>query len=436
MAIPLVARQYDFSIEDTVTESVALRHGYSIDIAPLDATFRDSSCAPLHSWFPYLEGYSPRFVEGVRLEFLPKAKRILEPFAGSGTTPIVLGQSGVECAYSEANPAMAFVIQTKLEILSLGLADRTKLAWKISSLNKQLASRVQRARPDMALHAAYSSTFGESVFFDDGTLSNVLRLRTVNDEVKEEDALLGRCLTLAVLASLIPSSLLKRAGDLRFKTPKELLAGTPCVLDNVGKRLAVQSDDILSATELRAKTHFACATAGDLHNEVEGIWDGVITSPPYLNGTNYIRNAKLELWYDRFIASKADLRRLRDRMITSGINDVDFQTDWRPVTNGVERVVAKLEQEAYDQRISKMVGGYFREMKVVLDSLSRCLNKKGRLCIDIGDSIYAGIHVPTDDLLVEVADGLGLRLVERVHLRKRTSKGGQPVRQQLLVFEK
>jgi len=274
-----------------------------------------------------LEGYAPRFVEGVRLEFLPNARRILEPFAGSGTTPIVLGQSGIECAYSEANPAMAFVIQTKLEILSLHLEDRTYLAQRISSLNEQLASRVYRAEPDLALQASYTSSFGESIFFDEATLSNILRLRTVNDEVKNEDALLGRCFTLAALASMIPSSRLKRAGDLRFKTQKELLAGTPCVLDKVRERLAAQACDIRSATELRAKTHFACPTARELPNAVEGGWDGVITSPPYLNGTNYIRNARLELWYDRLIASKADLRRLRDGVITSGINDVDFQTD-------------------------------------------------------------------------------------------------------------
>jgi hypothetical protein len=428
--------QQDFFIEDPPVGPAPLRHGCAIDIDPLDATFRDSGRAPLHSWFPYLEGYSPRFVEGVRLEFLPKAKRILEPFAGSGTTPIVLGQKGVECAYSEANPVMAFVIQTKLEILSLFLEDRNELARKLSILNSQIASRVNQAKPDLNLQASYETAFGESVFFDKMTLSNILRLRTVNDEVNDEDALLGRCLTLAVLASLIPSSRLKRAGDLRFKTQKELLAGTPCVLDSVGERLAAQAHDIPSATELRAKARFACATAGELHHMVEDGWDGVITSPPYLNGTNYIRNARLELWYDRFIASKADLRRLRDGVITSGINDVDSQTDWRPVTKGVERVVAELEREAYDQRISRMVGGYFRDMEVALDALSRCLNKKGRLCIDIGDSIYAGIHVPTDDLLVEVANGLGLQTVERIHLRKRISKGGKPVRQQLLVFEK
>jgi len=430
------ARQIEYVNEDVDISGEGLRNGFSIDIAPLDATFRDGSRAPLHSWFPYLEGYSPRFVQRVMQEYLPKAKRILEPFAGSGTTPIVLGQIGVECAYSEANPAMAFVIRTKLDILGMGLGNRRLLSNKIGALNEQLAGRVRQANADSDLRMAYTSTFGDSVFFDAAALETILKLRTVTDEILGEDRTLGNCLLLAILASLIPSSRLKRAGDLRFKTPRELASGTPSIMQTISERLFTQAADIASAVELCAPTVFASDTALGLHKAVDGLWDGVITSPPYLNGTNYIRNARLELWFHREISSKADLRSLRDRVITSGINDVDAQTDWRPVTSGVESVVAELEEKAYDQRISKMVGGYFRDMHVAMGAMTACLRNKGRLCIDIGDSIYAGVHVPTDDLLVEVAHSLGLRTVERVHLRKRISKGGQPVRQQLLVFEK
>lgn len=236
---------------------------------------------------------------------MPKAKRILEPFAGSGTTPIVLGQLGVECAYSEANPAMALIIKTKLEVLSLGSEEREQLANKVSALNKQFLSRVNRAKYDTALKASYLSTFGKSIFFDEKTLDNILRIRTLNDEVKLEDPLLGSCLTLAILASLIPSSRLKRAGDLRFKTPKELLSGTQCVLDNISERLSTQAHDIRSANKLKADARFAYATARELSNSVGGDWDGVITSPPYLNGTNYIRNARLELWVRKIYCFKS-----------------------------------------------------------------------------------------------------------------------------------
>lgn len=414
----------------------SIRNGVSIDISPLDATFRDSGRAPLHSWFPYLEGYAPRFVEGVHTEYLPNAKRIIDPFAGSGTTPIVLGQLGVECTYSEANPAMAFIIQSKLKILSLNINERKRLSDRILILANNIISQIESSPTDDSLLASYSSTFGKSIFFDDLTFNNILRLRTFNDSCVNGDEMLGMCLTLATMASLIPSSRLKRAGDLRFRTPKELLKGMPCIIKSIKERLVAQAADINTAIELQAETNFACATAGDLHNVIGENWDGVITSPPYLNGTNYIRNARLELWYSRLISTQSDLRKLRDGVITSGINDVNVHTDWRPVTDGVKRVVVELEEKAYDQRISKMVGGYFRDMRNALASLTSCLNSGGRLCIDIGDSIYAGVHVPTDDLLVEVAESIGLQTLERIHLRKRTSNGGQPVRQQLLVFEK
>ncbi len=416
--------------------SGAVRDSFDLDLAPLDATFRDSSEAPLHSWFPYLEGYSPRFVERVRHAYLGDAKRIIEPFAGSGTTPIVLGQAGIECAFSEANPAMVFIAQTKLAVLRLSAPEKDSLARQLNLLAWRLPQRVSAALPDEGLHASYGTTFGTSVFFDEAALEAVLRLRSVNDGLSEEDGLLGDCFAVAVLSSLIPSSRLKRAGDLRYRTPKELAAGLPHAVKLVCDRLVAQAADLAQNEMLKAEARFACATAGSLHEHLDDGWDGVITSPPYLNGTNYIRNARLELWYMRHLREKADLRRLRDRMITSGINDVHAQTRWHPVTPGVERVVRSIEQNAYDSRIAKMVGGYFHDMAGMFSSLGECLRPSGRLCIDIGDSIYNRVHVPTDDLLVEVAESLGFRIVQRIHLRKRISKGGEAVRQQLLVFER
>lgn len=411
------------------------RDGFGLELEPLDATFRDSSVAPLHSWFPYLEGYSPRFVERVRHAYLSDAKRIIEPFAGSGTTPIVLAQAGIECAFAEANPAMVFIAQTKLAVLRLDTQARAKLAGGLVSLAKKLPKLVGESLPDKELRATYVTTFGASVFFDKPTFDTVLRLRTLNDEFLAKGGLLGDCFTVAVLSSLIPVSRLKRAGDLRYRTPKELAAGLPHPIELISSRLVAQARDLAQSKALRAHAHFACATAETLHEHVDDDWDGVITSPPYLNGTNYIRNARLELWYLRHLSENADLRRLRNRVITSGINDVHAQTCWHPVTAGVERVVRAIEQSAYDSRIAKMVGGYFHDMSRVFASLGECIRPGGRLCIDIGDSIYNRVHVPTDDLLVEVAENKGFRTVERVHLRKRVSKGGEAVRQQLLIFE-
>lgn len=413
-----------------------VRDGLDLDLEPLDATFRDSSKAPLHSWFPYLEGYSPRFVERVRREYLLNAQRIIEPFSGSGTTPIVLGQAGIACAFSEANPAMVFIATTKLAVLRMTETARKKLARNLTALAFDLPQRVQVAAADESLRTSYTRTFGESIFFDELALDALLRLRSINDELVTKDRLLGDCFTVAILSSLIPSSRLKRAGDLRYRTTKELAAGLPHPVNQTCSRLIAQADDLAKCEPLKAESRFACAEASSLNKHVGEGWDGVITSPPYLNGTNYIRNARLELWYLRQLQENADLRLLRNRVITSGINDVHAETQWQPVTSGVERVVRAIEANAYDTRIAKMVGGYFHDMAAVFASLGECIRPGGRLCIDIGDSIYNRVHVPTDDLLVEVAESMGYQTVERVHLRNRISKGGEAVRQQLLVFER
>lgn len=431
------------SIKDTVVSQLALfprnsdglRSGADIFLDRLDATFRDSTKAPLHSWFPYLEGYSPRFVNRVQQEFLPDAKRIIEPFAGSGTTPIVLGQSGIECSFSEVNPAMAFIARTKLSVLKLDSLKRECLAQDLVLLSVRLPRLVADASSAVDLRINYFASFGKSVFFDEQAFDAVLRLRHVNDEINERDRLLGECFTIAILSSLIPVSRLKRAGDLRYRTSKELASGLPDPVDQVASRLVGQAQDILHTEGLEVDASFACATARDLDKHIGEGWDGVITSPPYLNGTNYIRNARLELWYLRHLKEKSDLRKLRDHVITSGINDVHAQTSWSPVTPGVELTVKAIERNSYDIRIARMVGGYFNDMAAVFSSLRACLRPGGRMCIDIGDSIYNNVHVPTDDLLVEVAEGLGYKTLERIHLRKRISKGGGAVRQQLLVFE-
>jgi DNA modification methylase len=406
-----------------------------MDIEPLDATFRDSNRAPLHSWFPYLEGYSPRFVDRVRLEYLPNARRIIEPFAGSGTTPIALGQSGVDCAYSEANPAMAFIIETKLALLRATKQDRIRISEELLSLDRAIPALMSTTKPNKELAESYLAAFGSSRFFEDEALDQVRTLRTIADQILSTNTMLGNCLTLAILASLIKTSQLKRAGDLRFKTPKELLTKPPLPIEAVSARLQSQAKDLLNLPGLTGNAWHACNAAADLGDQIDDGWDGVITSPPYLNGTNYIRNARLELWFLRLVNKKGDLREIRDIVITSGINDVDAQTKWAPTTSGVERTVKELTEHAYDDRIAKMVGGYFHDMRKVMASLQNRVKVGGMICIDIGDSIYSGIHVATDDLLVETAEDLGLRTVDRVHLRKRNSNGGQLLRQQLLVFE-
>ena len=75
-------------------------------------------------------------------------------------------------------------------------------------------------------------------------------------------------------------------------------------------------------------------------------------------------------------------------------------------------------------------------MGQVFEATNHHLKRGAKVAIDIGDSRYNGVHVPTDALLVDLLQGLGYDALDSVELRRRCSRNGDPLRQVLLVFEK
>lgn len=68
----------------------------------------------IHGWYPFVEGYSKEFINSIIDELDYKPKHWLEPFAGSGTTPLELQELGIQCSSFEVSPFMHTLSTTKL----------------------------------------------------------------------------------------------------------------------------------------------------------------------------------------------------------------------------------------------------------------------------------------------------------------------------------
>ncbi|MDF4618598.1 DNA methyltransferase [Vibrio parahaemolyticus] len=406
-----------------------------LKVDPKDVTHVGGKGEFLHDWYAYLEGYSSEFVRSVLDTYMPNASSILEPFAGVGTTPLTLGFQGVKTYYSEINPAMRKVINAKLTIAALPKEKKLQLAHEIRGLSHDLPVLYIQHIEKTELKSHYEAAFKNSVYFNDDMFSKVLKIRSLNDELISKKPTLGLALEVAVISKLIICSRLKRAGDVRFKTEKELVKGLPEFISSVQEQLILLAEDCLRCPTSVAQAQLVAHNAKQLHELKPLGVDGVITSPPYLNGTNYFRNTKLELWYMGFITTATCLRGFRDQVVTSGINDVT-KNKGNIIHPAAQEVVAELEANAYDGRISKMAAGYFEEMGLVFKGLSKHMNAGGIAAIDIGDSLYGGIHVPTHDILSEIAKDSGFGTLDIVKLRERKSKSGAPLTQSLIVLEK
>lgn len=402
---------------------------------PLLGTHREGDRSLFHHWYPLLEGFSPRFVETVLDQFAPGSRVVMDPFGGAGTTPLTVARLGSTALFCELNPVLQFVTQTKLSALKLKLSDRRKLASMMRDEALAVRFNLGSYEPDLALMATYNLVFPKSQFFDDETLRHVLQLRTYADALDETWPLLSRVFTVAILASLVPSSLMKRAGDLRYKTNTELRRKEFPIYEGIATRLEDMADDLEQAEEFIGDAVLVSEDARSLDRLPSLNIEAVVTSPPYLNGTNYVRNVKLELWFIRALKQPKDLALWRFKAVTGGINDVTKGKCDIQYPAEVLKTVDLVSKTAYDPRIPMMVGAYFADMKQVFQSVASHLKPGSIVAIDIGDSRYGGVHVQTDQLLSDIGGNLGYKQVESCLLRTRKSRDGGLLSQTLLVFE-
>ena len=173
------------------------------------------------------------------------------------------------------------------------------------------------------------------------------------------------------------------------------------------------------------------------HCKLSNKIDAVITSPPYLNGTNYFRNTKLELWFLRELTNNSNLRKFRDDVLTSAICDVKKEYKSIEVELNsplLAKTLDKLARTAYDRRIPLMAKCYFTEMKELFTDISRHLKDNAKVFVDLGDSIFGGVHIPTDIILNEILSSIGYNPDNRIVLRERRSRNNKIVSQVLLKY--
>ena len=405
-------------------------------VDPIQVTFRGGIKEPLQGWYPYLEGYSPDFVQVALERYAPNATHVLDPFGGTGTTPLTGARLGLSSSYCELNPLLQLLIDAKSDALIQGEEGRTELAGVLSGLADNLPRLVRDCLPDRLLADAYTATFGTSRFFDDQTFDECLRARTWLDQLARANPTAAKLASVALTAALIPASNLIRRGDVRFRKGDSEVAGRVPLLPEAAAGLHRIARDLLSLDSAAIKPRLVTGDAKMLLDSDSIGADVIVTSPPYLNGTNYYRNTKVELWFVRAIQKAADLSDFRRRTVTAGINDVTTRPDFAHASDSITRLLRDLAENCYDRRIPQMASHYFEDMGKVLRGLTKHTVPGAPLLLDIGDSAYGGVHVDTPAILAEMMEQTGWINVKEVPLRQRMSRSGLKLRQVLLVGER
>lgn len=387
-------------------------------------TFQLNKLEPIHNWYSYVEGYSSCLVVD-ELKKLKNIKTIYDPFGGTGTTPLVGVQENITSYYSESNPFMLSVIDAKI--------NSVKNLIENGNGSKYLNEFYKKIEEQNFTYDNQKITWdGFEKYFNQDVLYYVLKIKNMINDVSDEDS--KKILMVALSSIIVPVSNTIRNGDLRYITEKEIKKKNYNVKEQFLNKLQIIIDDINNYGEtIKLFANKASEDARDI--ELDNKIDCIITSPPYLNGTNYIRNTKLELKLNDFVDNEDNLHLFHSKGIIAGINNVSKRNEIVNNLPFINKYIEELEPVVYDKRITKMVIGYFNDMDKVIAKLAKSMKKNGIFIMDIGDSQFAGVHIPTHDILSTICKNHGFKKYDETILRERRSKNNMILSQRVLRFK-
>jgi len=376
----------------------------------------------IHRWAPYVQGFSAVFVQSIFHQYRKVYHRptVLDPFAGCGTVLVQAKLNGFKSVGTELNPLLHFIANTKLN------------CWDVSP-NILLKTFNEIPRNKRLPAPSFLKSVSQ---FSPKVLHNLELIRGGIDEIEassEKQKKVKDLLRLAFSAILVDCSNLKRTPCLGYVKNKVVDDAAPFVLfDQKTRQIANDLRLIQSQYKdyLYTDSQVICANAMNFRHKTK--FDLAVTSPPYMNGLDYVMNYKIEMGWLEFVRSQRDLKKIKDDMVVCDnvskglIRKFDscpstYTNDW------IEEIKTNIKRNIHRRGVYRredmpyIVHKYFDDLYKVMNNVVFSLKSGGRFILVVGDSLIADVYVPTDLLIAKIGLDLGLEIEKIEKARERRS---------------
>jgi 16S rRNA G966 N2-methylase RsmD len=376
----------------------------------------------VHRWGTYVQGFSASFVQSVfnqyKTEYINPV--VMDPFAGSGTVLVQAKLNGYRSTGTELNPLLHFIANTKLNCWDVSPEYLLKIYNSIPMDKRSSAPGFLRSY----------SQFNKEVLRNLEILkAGIESLDVTGKEQRKVIALLR----LAFSSIIVDCSNLKRSPCLGYCSDKKIDDETPFILFEQRIHQIIWDLRIIQSHYkklIETESKVILANAMDYHHDRK--FDLIITSPPYMNGLDYVMNYKIEMGWLGFIKSHKESKKIKDAMVVCDnvskglIKDFTkspsiYTNDWiEKIKIDIEENIAK--RGSYRRNdMPHIVHKYFDDMYMVMSQVVTSINPGGRFILVIGDSLIADVYVPTDLLVARIGLDLGFEIEKIEKARDRRS---------------
>lgn len=412
-------------------------------------SFQANKQLPFYGWFAYKEGFSSEMVKIFIQDYTKNSGRILDPFAGSGTTLFSAREMGFHSFGIELLPIGDFVFKSRKAAKNVNLNNLTEIVRALSKIDFQKL-------PTDDKYKFKHITITNNAFPEDTEKKMCGYLKYITEEI--DDLYIKQILKFACFCILEKISYTRKDGqylrwDYRagkrktsFKKPKiysfeeALFSHLNQIISDIKSLDFVPIDEISDDIETKLEIGSCLEILPKLEQES---FDLIISSPPYCNRYDYTRTYALELVF--LGIDNDELKKLRQNLLSCTVEnkdkieflmDIYKECDQIDLYNNAENaffsnkalqeVLVQLEDYKKQGKLNnigiyRMVKNYFYEHSFVVFEMARLLKKGGRIYY-VNDNVrYAGEVIPVDLILSEFAKEAGLK-VKKIY-KLSTGKG-------------
>ena len=390
---------------------------------------------PIHRWFRLKEAFSSQLLRRILSDtglVNRKRLRILDPFAGVGTTAISAADAvlagdlasptvyGVEC-----NAFLHLVASTKFAVVQRPPDGFLSLARRVAAMALQQDSHP----PPPGL-----TTFQNPDYFAAQDVTTLVRLREAIQSVRAAgcDELAADLCVVCLGAIVEPVCNLRRDGralrhvqkSARPEPVEAFLAKADEVADDLPDNPADATGRILRGDG---------RTLDVLDNRFAP-FDLVVFSPPYPNNIDYTEVYKLENWLLGYIRTREQFQSHRLRTVYSHPSLLRANI-WPPgrcstedqaaITKLSQPVLEAVPDDRYSVGRKRMIQGYLADMLITLRASADRLKPGGWLAYVVGNSVHGRgenqFLIGADLLMAELAERAGLA-VDAITVARRSGR--------------
>lgn len=383
--------------------------------------FSENRDVPFHQWFKYREGFSGEMIKDLIVDSnINKNQVVLDPFSGSGTTPVVAQELGYSGIGIDVNPMSAFICKVKLSNYPVSLIKEADRKTKEHNFN---VNQVQ--------YKLCCEKYGDMIqYFSVNNFRDLIAVKEFVDSEKNVD--IQSILKVAYLSIIEETSDRKKDGN----GLKKRISKIDNVFDFFIKKVSEICKDLQSKHDMAESDsiHGSALNLDSIYNKTELSSDKsigtIIFSPPYPNSFDYFETYKLELVLGDFADNIRAIKSLRSSAVRSFISasrQIETEKYIDLIAEEIEQAIPEKEKmtgkkDSRTRKVPNMIRGYFDDMRTVIRSCAKLLEEGSKIYIVVDQSSYLGKIVPSDLLLAHLSESEGFIVKDILNCRNsRTS---------------